>query len=66
MLQFEVENRAIANRHDVNIHLGNLCKAEIIPSEIVKNTRHSANQNKTVKIYKVHEKIFYLMKKRKS
>ena len=51
MLRFEVEDRAIANRHDVNIHLDELCKAEIISSEMVKNMRHSANQSKIVKNY---------------
>ena len=51
MLRFEVEDRAIANRHDVNIHLDELCKAEIISSEMVKNMRHSANRSKIVKNY---------------
>ena len=30
MLQFEAEDRTIANQYDVNIHLNELCKAEII------------------------------------
>ena len=46
-----MEDRAIANRHDVNIHLDELCKAEIISNEMVKNMRHSANQSKIVKNY---------------
>ena len=43
ILRFEVEDRTIANRHDVNAHIDELCKADVMPSEMVKKTRHSSN-----------------------
>ena len=51
MIRFEVEDRVITNRHDANVHLDEVCKAEIISSEIIKNMRHSADQSKIVKNY---------------
>ena len=51
-LRFEIEDRSIHNRYDINAHLDKLCRHGIISSETVTNMRNSANENANEDNYK--------------
>ena len=56
LLRHEVENRAIHNRLDVNLHLDTLCKHKIISSEMVNDMRncsyHFSNERNYEPLYR--------------
>ena len=50
ILRHDNEDRSIANRLDINIHLNSLVKHKIISSEMANDMRNSAQYSKNVKI----------------